>query len=62
MVQFLKFKFLIALKWNFNGGQFYEYVCKYQNLVISKSEKSHIKNVKFEVENLHSNTTRVHKK
>ena len=41
MAQFLKFKFLIAFKLNFNMGQFFN---KYQNMVISKSEK------KFEVE------------
>ena len=35
MAQFLKFKFLNTLKFNFNGGQ----INKYQNLVISKSEK-----------------------
>ena len=39
MAQFLKFKFLVALKLNFNGGQ----LKKYQNLVISNSEKRVIK-------------------
>ena len=34
MAQFLKFKFLISLKLNFIGGQFYQ---KYQKVVISKS-------------------------
>ena len=36
MALFLEFKFLIALKLNFNGDQF---INKYQNLVISKSGK-----------------------
>ena len=48
MAWFLKFKCLYALKLNFNGGQFKK---KHQNLVISKSGKSHNKIVKFEVDN-----------
>ena len=52
---FLKLEFLMALKLKLNGVKFMK---KYQNLFISKSGKSHIKIVKFEVENLRS-TTRV---
>ena len=36
MVRFLKIKFLIILKLNFNGGQFYK---KYKILVITKNCK-----------------------
>ena len=45
MARFFKFKFVIALKLNFNWGQFYE-IWLFHGL-----EKSHMKIVKFEVEN-----------
>ena len=48
MPQFKKFKFLIALKLNFNGGQ---YDKKIKFWLFQKVEKSHIKIVKFKVEN-----------
>ena len=35
MAQFLKSKFIIVFKLNFNGG--FNFINKYQNLVISKS-------------------------
>ena len=44
MARFSKFKYLFALKLNFNGDQFHK---KYQNMVISRSGKSHNKIVKF---------------
>ena len=37
MARFVKLKFLIALKLNFNGADFMN---KYQNVVISKSGKN----------------------
>ena len=52
MVEFLKFKFLIALQLNFNGGQFYKYLYLYiKTGLFQKVEKSHNKIVKIEVEN-----------
>ena len=42
MARFFKFKFLITLKLNFNGGL---------HLVITKSGKTHAKIVKLEVKN-----------
>ena len=48
MARFLKFKFLIILKLNFNGGQFYKK--KYQIFVISKNCKFGSE-TKFEIAN-----------
>ena len=48
MSGFMKFKFLIALKFNLMG---FNFINKYQNLVISKSIKRHYKIVKLEVKN-----------
>ena len=51
MALFLKFKFLIAFKLNFNGGQLYK---KYKNIkfwLFRKMEISHNKIINFEVEN-----------
>ena len=48
MAQFLKFKFLITFKLNFNGGQFYK---KKLILVISKNCKFYSE-IKFEIENV----------
>ena len=36
LAKFSNFNLPFALKWNFNGGQYYK---KYQNLVISKCGK-----------------------
>ena len=47
MVGFLKIKFLIILKLNFNEGQFYK---KYKILVITKNCKVYSE-IKFEIEN-----------
>ena len=47
IVRFLKFKFLIIMKLNFNGGQFYK---KYKILNISKNCKF-FRNIKIEIEN-----------
>ena len=47
MARFLKFKFLIILKLNFKGGQFYK---KYKNFVLTKNCKFCSK-MKFEIEN-----------
>ena len=51
MAQFLKFKFLIALKLNLNWGQFYKYV-NINICFFEKVEKIHIKILKFDVENV----------
>ena len=48
MVSFFKLQFLILLKLNFIGGQFYK---KNLKMVISKSGKSRNKTVKFAIEN-----------
>ena len=48
MARFLKFKFLIIFKLNFNGGQFYK---KYKILVISKNCEI-CSEIKFEIENV----------
>ena len=48
MVRFLKIKFLIELKLNFNGGQFYKK--KYKILIISKNYKF-FSYIKFGIEN-----------
>ena len=48
MARLLKFKFLITLKYNFNGGQ----LKKIENWLFQKVEKSHHKIVNFEVENV----------
>ena len=48
MARFIKFKFLIALKLNFNRGQFYKKVSKFG--YFQKKWKSQNKIVKFEVE------------
>ena len=47
MARFLKFKFLITLKLNFNGAQFYKRNIKFW--LFQKVEKSHNKIVKFAV-------------
>ena len=47
IVLFLKFKFLIIIKLDFNRGQFYK---KYKILIISKNCKF-CRNIKFEIEN-----------
>ena len=49
MAQFLKTKFQIALKLNFNGGQFYEIISNFG--YFKKWEKIHNKIVKFEIPN-----------
>ena len=46
MVRFLKIKFLIILKLNFNGGQIYK---KHRILVITKNCKI-CNEIKFEIE------------
>ena len=47
MAQFSKFKFIYALKLNFNGGQFKKNV----KLWLSQKVKKVMRIVKFEVEN-----------
>ena len=47
MAQFVKFKFLVILKFNFNGGQFSKKILK---MVISKNCKFSIL-ITFEIEN-----------
>ena len=47
MARFLKFKFLIIFKLNFNGGQF---IKKYKILVLSKNCEI-CSEIKFEIEN-----------
>ena len=47
IVQFLKFKFLIIIKFNFNGGQFYKRILNFdyfKKLLILHKIKFEIKN------------------
>ena len=47
MVQFLKIKFQIALKFNFNGGQYCKKILNFG--YFKKWEKIHYEIVKFEI-------------